>query len=470
LGVRPLYYAVIDHHLVLSTDIRAVLAHPKYVSEPNERHVAELLCERLSNMTDTLYEGVVRLPPAHGLRVEQGCLHTWRFWDVDLSQELQYRDSRDYVEHFGAVFSEAVRCRLRSRCEATVALSGGLDSSLVLATALRHIRGGTSVARCVQPTSLVFEAMDCDESAWIHRVTEHLGVAPRLLQWAPVTWDDMMEEARRTGYLPAQPNTTVDIFARAGLEHVNVLTGAGGDQWMYGRVRYFGDEWRARRYGSLLRNVAEGGGRHLAALARASLSHRARAWSTYVLPRTGEDLEPTWLGHRLHGRLSAQTEPSPPTTLGDLPRAQLSRYATLHNPWEPLSHEALDQAVSGAHLVLAQPFYDPRVVKLVFAIPDAQRWHGADARWLERRIVGSLLPSSVANRRSKAEFTPPFLAQLQRLRSDEQVSLRRLAELGWIDPNMQWHFSNPRFGVDGVTPRVLWRMTALEAWIRAAWN
>jgi hypothetical protein len=251
-----------------------------------------------------------------------------------------------------------------------------------------------------------------------------------------------------------------------------VLTGAGGDQWMCGRVGYFGDERRAGRYGSLLRNVVEGGGRRLTALALMSLVHRGRAWSAQLFPHTRAVREPDWLGDELRGRLLPPGDPpAAPPMLGDVPRATLQRYATLHNPWEPYSYDALEPAVGGAHLVLAEPFYDTRVVNLAFAIPDSQRWHGADDRWLQRRALGPLLPPSVANRRSKAEFTPPFVAQLQRLGSDEHVSLRRLAERGWIDPDVAHHLTDrTRFGSAGMTPRKLWRLTAIEAWVEAVWN
>jgi asparagine synthase (glutamine-hydrolysing) len=469
LGVRPLYYADYGGVLVIATDIRGVLAHPSVVKEPNKRHVAEILLEELSNETDTLYERVVRLPPAHLLRARDGRIQVERYWDVDLNKELHYHDDQDYVDAFKAVFAEAVRCRLRCRSEATVPLSGGLDSSLIAAVASDLVKDRTAAAPLISATSLVFPGMACDESEWITAVVSHIGLNSQQIPWGPVTWEKVLEDAERTAYLPPYPNTTLDMFVRGGVTRMSVINGFGGDQWMAGNNTHFYDLWSDRRSWLLAMNVLQGGGSRLVRGARRASVNRLRG---YLDRRPGErgpsSGEPPWMGPALRGHALPVGSPALPAS-GEVTRAKRRCYHTLHDTWTPHAFEMLDRAAADGDLASTEPFYDRRVVEFACALPESQRWHGSDNRWLERRALDGLLPTEVVERRSKAEFTEPFAAQAQALGLERRLPGFRTVGLGWVTLD-EGTSSGGALAGSPLRPRRLWLIAAVEAWVRTVWG
>ena len=464
LGVRPLYYWENGRTLVVSTEVRGVLAHPDVPREPNERHVAELLRGGpLSNGADTLYRGVVRLPPGHVLRASHRQVFAERYWEIDFDRSLVYGDSDDYVDHFMELFGDAVGCRLDGGDRVTVALSGGLDSSLVAAVASRRARRSGERPH-VSATSLVFPGMTSDETEWSAGVVDALGMPGEQMPWEPMSRGELLEGAGRTGYLPPYPNSAYDMFVRGGLRRSVVLTGLGGDQWMNGQVAHFRDLIVARSYGALLHAIAQGSGREVARVVWMGLSARTIG---RIRRATATD-DPVWLGPALRNRSDDRAAPSPPRALGHLPLATVRRHGFLHEPLY-VQHADVDEVyASRGHLVAAHPFYDRRLVEFVFAIPESQRWHGSDRRWLERRALRRVLPEHLSERTSKAKFAPLYVRQLGGLRLDEWLTDLHAEALGWVSASKLRDQLGGDLGDSTVgTLRALWAVVAVEAWLRA---
>ena len=114
LGIRPIYYWNSGRTLVLSTDLRAVLADPECPCEPNQTGVADYLLWRSTSRIETLYAGVYRLEPARTLRVEDGSLKLDQYWQVELTDSVEQIDDREWVERLEDVLNTALRGRMRS--------------------------------------------------------------------------------------------------------------------------------------------------------------------------------------------------------------------------------------------------------------------------------------------------------------------------------------------------------------------
>jgi asparagine synthase (glutamine-hydrolysing) len=91
------------------------------------------MCAILTSPGETLFRHIRRLPPAHYLIADSRGVATKRYYDLDGSRAIRYGNDQQYGEHFLEVFKEAVRCRLRSHVPVAAELSGGLDSSSVVA-------------------------------------------------------------------------------------------------------------------------------------------------------------------------------------------------------------------------------------------------------------------------------------------------------------------------------------------------
>ena len=108
----------------------------------NEGRVADFLVPHLGDPEETLYEGVLRLPPATAAVVGAGSWRSWRYWSLDPDREVRLGSDGEYEEGLREVFSEAVRARLRSSGPVGSTLSGGLDSSWVTAVARGAVLAG----------------------------------------------------------------------------------------------------------------------------------------------------------------------------------------------------------------------------------------------------------------------------------------------------------------------------------------
>jgi asparagine synthase (glutamine-hydrolysing) len=134
-GVKPLYYHLTDKQFVFATEEKALFAHPNVPRQINEEKVADFLQGLTENVCDTFYESVVQPPAAHSLSVTGSNTKLLSFWTMDLTNELVLDSDQAYADAFRVVFSEAVRCRLRSAYPIGSFLSGGLDSSSIACTA-----------------------------------------------------------------------------------------------------------------------------------------------------------------------------------------------------------------------------------------------------------------------------------------------------------------------------------------------
>jgi asparagine synthase (glutamine-hydrolysing) len=465
-GVRPLYYWQNGRILVLATDLRGVLAFPDVSKDPDERTVVDTLQAGSSDRTSTLYRDVKRVPPAHVTVAENGRVVVERYWDVDLNASLRYTDSREYVDHFMAVLGDAVYSRLRCRADATISLSGGQDSSLVTAIAVDQVRRGL-VTTSVSATSLVYPGLPCDESSWIEAVTDALCVPARQIKWEPLTWEELLAEATRLSFLPPFPNAMVDMYARDGMRRTVVLSGIGGDQWMGAFYIHFLDVLAGRRYREVWEHVKQGGGPPLArAIGRSLVARTLEHWREIFGIEDPESAIPDWVGPALREN-AVPPAAAPPAASAGTTRAKSRRYGTLLGSQEPYAFEVLDIFMMAGELGCTHPFWDRRVIDFIFALPDAERWHGTDDRWLQRRALRRVFPEAIANRRSKAELTPVVGTQVQALPLTDLAGRLRVVDLGWITSDFV-----PRAAVagsdllDGPLPRELWSVMALEAWAR----
>jgi asparagine synthase (glutamine-hydrolysing) len=463
MGERPLYYFQNGRRLILSTDIRAVLASSAVVQEPNEQHVAEILLEDPSNDTDTLYKGVLRLPPAHFIEVRESRVTQRRYWDLDLTRELSSSDSHEYLAMFETIVEQAVRSRLRA-VRPTVALSGGLDSSLVAATAARTTSSVTT-------TSVVYPGLDCDESAWIDAVTGHLGLCSRKIPWTPSSWEELVEESRRSRYLPPYPNTTIDVFARAAVPTTSVITGIGGDEWLTGRTEYFGDLWEHRNLGQLADCILRGGGAQFARAAATSVASRAKRRLFGTSSASPGAPDPEWLGPSLRGLAAPPRPPDRETLARARTRTHRARYWTLGNHWNVMCFDFRDRAAVAGNFVSTDSYHDRRLVEFACALPDSERWRGSDDRWLIRRALHGVVPHEVAARRTKVGFNVAAVEQVKRIGLEHRLSTSRVVDLGWVQPGLQEE------GLLSLVPsptrmwiRPAWSIAAVEAWLRAVWG
>lgn len=136
LGIKPFYYFRSATTFIFASEIKALLALAEVPRQLDERKILDYLNLNLKDKSSSVYQNIWRLPPAHTLVLSlEKTAQPIQYWELDLERELDLASDRAYEKAFRNIFTEAVRCRLRSAFPVGSHLSGGLDSSSIVCTA-----------------------------------------------------------------------------------------------------------------------------------------------------------------------------------------------------------------------------------------------------------------------------------------------------------------------------------------------
>ncbi len=180
-GVRSLFYYESPRVFAFGSEIKALLALPEVPRRLNELRVAEYLVTLFEDRSGTFYEGIRRLPGAFTLTVGRERSRLRQYWALDPKRELRLGSDREYVEGFRDVFTEAVRCRMRSAYPVGAALSGGLDSSSIACLARDASPSPVHTFSLVFPDLPAEDRRVIDERAPIQAVLDTGGFEPHYI-------------------------------------------------------------------------------------------------------------------------------------------------------------------------------------------------------------------------------------------------------------------------------------------------
>lgn len=184
MGARPLYVArVRGWGVAFASSIRALLAVPEVAAAQclNEAHIAEWLTLHYTDASSTMYDGISALPPAHTMQLElqagaEPLLR--RYWHYDLDAELRLPSDAAYAERLRGTLTRAVLARARTAQPIAANLSGGLDSSSLVALLQDH----AAHLPPIHTFSGRFTAAEADEGAFVDAVLARGHVTPHSLQ------------------------------------------------------------------------------------------------------------------------------------------------------------------------------------------------------------------------------------------------------------------------------------------------
>lgn len=196
-GIKPFYYYFVPNQcFVFGSEIKAVLQHPEVVEELDEVQFGLHLTRVPADTVRTVFKNVVRLRPAHAFRLAAGTAEERRYWTLSPAPVDQNLTDEEYTARFLELFTEAVRCRLRSAYPIASELSGGMDSSAVtcMARDLLQAQSGPPL----HSISLVYNRFtDCDERPFIQEVLKQGGIEPHFTAADEESLFDILEEVFR---------------------------------------------------------------------------------------------------------------------------------------------------------------------------------------------------------------------------------------------------------------------------------
>ncbi len=233
VGKKPVLYAQVKGQLVFGSEFSALLQHPdigKDIDFEALNHYLSFMCVPAPL---TAYREIRKLEPGHSLRYRRGEIKIERYWQPDFSQKVDIPE-QEAGEQAIAVLRDAVKVRLMSEVPLGAFLSGGIDSSAVVALMSEECSAP------VKTFSIGFEEQDFSELHHARRVAEHVGadhhefiVRPDALEVLPILVEHYGEPYADSSALPTY------YVARETRKHVTVaLNGDGGDESFAGYERY----------------------------------------------------------------------------------------------------------------------------------------------------------------------------------------------------------------------------------------
>ena len=232
-GVRPFYYSYqADRQFVFASEIKGILSHPEVPHQLNEVRVADYLANLFDDKAITFYEGIFRLLPAHTLTVSQSGIEVQEYWSLDPSRELKLGSDEEYAKAFREIFTEAVRCRLRSAFPIGSTLSGGLDSSSITCVARQILSEEKKLP--LHTFSYIYDDLpQCDEREFIESVVNQGDLIPHYMHGEQISpfldWQKVFDYTDET---LLGPNTYLpwNYYKEAGKYGIRILLdGFDGD-------------------------------------------------------------------------------------------------------------------------------------------------------------------------------------------------------------------------------------------------
>ena len=233
LGKKPLHYARVSGGLAAASEIKALLACPGVDTTLDLEAMDLFLSYQSVPAPRTIYRGVRKLPPGHLMTVEDGRVEIRRYWSIPSREPLRI-DEQECEEELLRLLREAVRLRLVSEVPLGAFLSGGIDSSLVVALMQE------ASTRPVRTFTIGFPEQEFSEMPHAATVARHLGtehsefvVKPDMVQILPLLVRAYDEPFADHSSVPSY------YVARETRRHVTVaLNGDGGDEGFAGYKSY----------------------------------------------------------------------------------------------------------------------------------------------------------------------------------------------------------------------------------------
>ncbi|HST03106.1 MAG TPA: asparagine synthase (glutamine-hydrolyzing) [Chloroflexia bacterium] len=414
VGVKPLYYWWRNGTLAFASEIKALLQHPGITVTPYLPAVAQYMSAMYTVGEQTWFAGINRLLPGHYMVVTPDGINIRQWWDLPATEDAPgAHPEQHYVKQVRELLEDSVRLRLRSDVALGSHLSGGIDSSAIVA--LLSNRLAKSGERVRTFSGAFADGPGYDERKYVRQVvhrykTDHRETIPtaadlpRLLERMVTHMD---EPAAGPGILLQW--AVCDLTKRSGVIVVN--GGQGGDEAWGGYFGYIPAYLQtlvkqARRHPALYAELL----RDTATLARRPVLRRSlvNALRTRRRGRLQVDSElGEWAGERFKCESADLAQAAP--EVSHTPRTPLADVMYYDLKWYlPALLQVEDRTSMAFGLESRAPLLDYRLLELSASVPASIRMEGLQMKHVLRDAVKDLLPPSIYNRTDKKGMPTPI--------------------------------------------------------------
>ena len=498
IGEKPLYYGWCGHTLIFASELKAFKVHPDFHPEINRDALALFLRFSYIPAPYSIYQGIYKLPPATLLswNGNRNYPHPEPYWSAKIAAETgvvyPFTGSEDEaIVHLEALLKDAVKMRMIADVPLGAFLSGGIDSSTIVA--LMQAQS----SQPVKTFSIGFHEQDYNEAKYAKAVAQHLGTDHTELY---VTANEALAVIPKLPSLYDEPfadSSQVPTFLVSQLakNHVTVsLSGDAGDELFAGYNCYFVGRNIWQKIGWMPKTI-----RHSTAKVLTSVSpktwNRGVAAIDAILPTK---FKRAVSSDKLHKLASILAAPNPDIMYAGLVShwqepeeivigsSKLSTVLNNPNLWASLPDFTermmyldlisylpddilvkVDRASMGVSLEGRIPFLDHRVVEFAWQIPLSMKIRGNQGKWLLRQVLYKYVPKALIER-PKMGFGIPIDSWLRgplREWAEDLLDESRLRREGYLNPQpIRQKWDEHQRG-DCNWQYYLWDILMFQAWL-----
>jgi asparagine synthase (glutamine-hydrolysing) len=478
LGVKPLYYAATSTGITFGSEIKAILEDPDVPRGWSAEALDAYLALTYVPCPHTIYAAISKLPPAHLLVAERGLVSIRPYWDLEFTGDGDPSREDEYLEQLDALVNESVRLRLVSDVPLGAFLSGGIDSSAVVAAMAEACGPGRVVT-----TSVGFDEHAFNELEHARTVARQLGVE----QHEQIVQSNIVDLLPKLAWHLDEPfadSSAVPTYyvSKAARERVTVaLSGDGGDElWAgYTRHRVERAELDVRRW---LGPIGGAAGR-VARLLPLSIKGARSLRHLALAPEDACAHKHAYGQFDAAGR-GALYAADFAASLGDAdPFAGFRRAYAACRSRDPLDRALyvdvktylvddimtkVDKMSMAVSLESREPLLDHKLLEFAATVPSALKLKNGQGKYLLRRLLERRLPKAIVDRPKHGFEAPigewlrgPLAPMVDALLLDGRLRDRAVFD----DRSVARVWREHRDGVNDHRHR-LWSLVMLELWFR----
>ena len=497
LGEKPLYYGEVGSSFVFGSELKALRAFPNSGFDIDRDGVADLLRFGYIPSPRSIYRGIRKLEPGSLMSVHVAQAGTFRctaprkYWALD--RPVEGRSESDdgnpgegsAVEELHALLRDSVRRQMVSDVPLGAFLSGGIDSSVVVA--LMQAQS----SRPVRTFTIGFQEQSFDEAPYAKAVAAHLGTDHTEFYVTPKEAAAVIPRLAEIYDEPFADSSQIPtiLVSRLTRQHVTVsLSGDGGDELFAGYPRYrLGDALWSR-----IRRLPQWS-RRAASISIGGLS--AQSWDRVLRPLTPGGLRSVVTGHRLHrfgqlleargfgemyARLVSQWQRAETIVLGATARDEgggdshekrsFLNQMRLFDLGRYLPDDLLvkvDRASMSVSLESRAPMLDHRLVEFAWRLPEKLLVRNGQSKWILRQVLDRYVPRHLVER-PKAGFGMPVAKWLRgELRgwAEHLLNQGAIRAQGYLDPPPVRAMWEQHLSGKHDRSAYLWNVLMFQAWL-----
>jgi asparagine synthase (glutamine-hydrolysing) len=483
VGKKPLLYSrQPDGGIVFGSEFTALLAHPAVSRDIDFEAIDNYFSYLCVPAPQTVYREIRKLEPAHYLVWQKGEIEIKRYWSPDFSKKIKISEM-EAVEETTRILREAIRLRMISEVPLGAFLSGGVDSSAVVAMMAEES------GKPVKTFSIGFEEQDYSELKYARRVAEHVGaeyhefvVKPDALEVLPTLVEHYGEPYADSSAIPTY------YVARETRKYVTVaLNGDGGDESFAGYERYAAMRLAElyhllprsfRKFlvekpiellpdSELRRSRVRDVKRFLRA-AGLSKTERYFHWMSTFNRDTKKEIYTREFSERIGGHDPAQHLEQWFTKANG---SGLLDATLLTDQMTYLPNDLLvkvDIASMAVSLEARSPFLDHKLIEFAASLPENLKMRRFESKSLLKKVAARVVPPDVIYRR-KMGFGVPianwFRGNMKKFVCDTLLSEKALGR-GIVKPEMMKRLVTEHINAEGDHAFQVWTLLMLELWFQ----